>query len=88
MFDNLTNKLENIFSKLKSAPSLSEDQVDSGLKEIKQALKEDLINVFKVKKDKEKKDLEDLNNGPIKVITTITWDEEEEEELDEEDKID
>ena len=57
-------------------------------KEIKQALKEDLINVFKVKKDKEKNDLEDLNNGPTKVITTITWDEEEEEELDEEDKID
>ena len=38
MFDNLTNKLENIFSKLKSAPSLSEEQVDSGLKEIRQAL--------------------------------------------------
>lgn len=55
-------------------------------KEIKQVLKDDLINVFKVKKDKEKKDLEDLSNGPTKVITTITWD--EEEELDEEDKID
>ena len=40
MFNNLTNKLENIFSKLKSAPSLSEDQVDSGLKEIRQALLE------------------------------------------------
>ena len=40
MFDNLTNKLENIFSKLKSAPSLTEDQVDSGLKEIRQALLE------------------------------------------------
>ena len=40
MFDNLTNKLENIFSKLKSAPSLSEEQVDSGLKEIRQALLE------------------------------------------------
>ena len=38
MFKNLTNKLENIFSKLKSAPSLTEDQVDSGLKEIRQAL--------------------------------------------------
>ena len=42
--------------------------------------------MFKVKKDKEKNDLEDLNNGPTKVITTITWD--EEEELDKEDKID
>ena len=40
MFDKLTNKLENIFSKLKSAPSLSEEQVDSGLKEIRQALLE------------------------------------------------
>ena len=40
MIDNLTNKLENIFSKLKSAPSLSEEQVDSGLKEIRQALLE------------------------------------------------
>ena len=40
MFDNLTNKLENIFSKLKRAPSLNEEQVDSGLKEIRQALLE------------------------------------------------
>ena len=40
MFDNLTNKLENIFSKLKNAPSLSEEQVDSGLNEIRQALLE------------------------------------------------
>ena len=40
MFENLTNKLENIFSKLKKAPSLTEDQVDSGLKEIRQALLE------------------------------------------------
>ena len=40
MFENLTNELENIFSKLKKAPSLSEEQVDSGLKEIRQALLE------------------------------------------------
>ena len=38
MFENLTNKLEKIFSKLKSAPSLTEEQVDSGLKEIRLAL--------------------------------------------------
>ena len=38
MFENLTNKLENIFSKLKNAPSLTEEQVDSGLKEIRLAL--------------------------------------------------
>ncbi len=40
MFENLTNKLESIFSKLKSAPSLTENQVDSGLKEIRLALLE------------------------------------------------
>ena len=40
MFENLTNKLENIFSKLKKAPSLDEGQVESGLKEIRQALLE------------------------------------------------
>ena len=40
MFENLTNKLENIFSKLKKAPSLSEEQVDSGLTEIRKALLE------------------------------------------------
>ena len=40
MFENLTNKLESIFSKLKNAPSLTEEQVDSGLKEIRLALLE------------------------------------------------
>ena len=38
MFENLTNKLEGIFKKLKKAPSLSEVQVETGLKEIRQAL--------------------------------------------------
>ena len=40
MFENLTNKLESIFSKLKSAPSLTEEQVDTSLKEIRLALLE------------------------------------------------
>ena len=40
MFEKLTNKLESIFSKLKTSPSLNEEQVDSGLKEIRQALLE------------------------------------------------
>ena len=40
MFENLTNKLESIFSKLKKVPSLNEEQVDSGLKEIRLALLE------------------------------------------------
>jgi len=38
MFENLTNKLEGIFNKLKKAPSLNEGQVETGLKEIRQAL--------------------------------------------------
>jgi signal recognition particle subunit SRP54 len=40
MFENLTSKLEKVFSKLKSAPSLTEEQVDYGLKEIRLALLE------------------------------------------------
>ena len=40
MFENLTNKLEKIFSKLKQAPSLTKEQVDEGLKEVRQALLE------------------------------------------------
>ena len=40
MFENLTNKLETILSKLKNAPSLTKAQVDSGLKEIRLALLE------------------------------------------------
>ena len=40
MFENLTSKLEKVFSKLKQAPSLTEEQVESGLKEIRIALLE------------------------------------------------
>jgi signal recognition particle subunit SRP54 len=40
MFENLTDKLETIFSKLKKAPSINEEQVDAGLKEIRLALLE------------------------------------------------
>ena len=38
MFENLTNKFEEIFSSLKKAPSLNEKQVDEGLRGIRQAL--------------------------------------------------
>ena len=38
MFENLTNKLEGIFNNLRKAPSLNEAQVETGLKEIRQAL--------------------------------------------------
>jgi len=40
MFENLTNKFEEIFSSLKKAPSLNEVQVDEGLRKIRQALLE------------------------------------------------
>ena len=40
MFENLTNKFEEIFSSLKKAPSLNESQVDEGLRQIRQALLE------------------------------------------------
>ena len=40
MFENLTNKFEEIFSSLKKAPSLDEKQVDEGLENIRQALLE------------------------------------------------
>ena len=49
MFENLTNKLEKICSKLKSAPSLTEEQVDSGLKEIRLALLEADVSLPVVK---------------------------------------
>jgi len=40
MFENLTNKFEEIFSSLKKAPSLNEEQVNEGLRKIRQALLE------------------------------------------------
>ena len=38
MFENLTKKLEGILNNLKKAPSLNQAQVETGLKEIRQAL--------------------------------------------------
>ena len=40
MFENLTSKFEEIFISLKKAPSLYEDQVNEGLRKIRQALLE------------------------------------------------
>ena len=40
MFENLTNKFEEIFSSLKKSPSLDDKQVDEGLRNIRQALLE------------------------------------------------
>ena len=50
MFENLTNKLEEVFSSLKKAPSLDEKQVDEGLRGIRQALLEADVSL-KVSKD-------------------------------------
>ena len=40
MFENLTNKFEEVFSSLKKSPSLDEKQVDEGLRGIRRALLE------------------------------------------------
>ena len=50
MFENLTNKFEEIFSSLKKAPSLNESQVDEGLRKIRQALLEADVALPVVKK--------------------------------------
>ena len=49
MFENLTNKLEEVFSSLKKAPSLDEKQVDEGLRGIRQALLEADVSLDVVK---------------------------------------
>ncbi len=49
MFENLTNKFEEIFSSLKKVPSLDEKQVDEGLREIRLALLEADVSLEVVK---------------------------------------
>ena len=49
MFENLTNKFEEVFSSFKKAPSLDEKQVDEGLRAIRQALLEADVAVDVVK---------------------------------------
>ena len=50
MFENLTNKFEEIFSSLKKAPSLDQKQVDEGLRDIRKALLEADVALPVVKK--------------------------------------
>jgi len=50
MFENLTNKFEEVFSSLKKAPSLDEKQVDEGLRGIRKALLEADVTLDVVKK--------------------------------------
>ena len=45
MFENLTNKFEEIFSSLKKSPSLNEKQVDEGLRNIRTALLEADVSI-------------------------------------------
>ena len=54
MFENLTNKFEEIFSSLKKAPSLDEKQVDEGLRGIRLALLEADVSLDVVKEFIEK----------------------------------
>ena len=49
MFENLTNKFEEIFSSLKKAPSLDENQVDESFKNIRLALLEADVSLEVVK---------------------------------------
>lgn len=50
MFDNLSNRLQDIFSKLKSRGKLTEKEVDAAMREVRLALLEADVN-FKVVKD-------------------------------------
>jgi signal recognition particle subunit SRP54 len=50
MFDNLTNKLDNIFKKLRSKGVLTEDNINESLREVRLALLEADVN-FKVVKE-------------------------------------
>ena len=49
MFENLTNKFEGILDKFKKSPSLDENQVDEGLRLIRQALLEADVSLSVVK---------------------------------------
>jgi len=49
MFENLTNKFEEIFSSLKKSPSLDEKQVDEGLRNIRTAFLEADVSINVVK---------------------------------------
>ena len=66
MFENLTNKFEEIFSSLKKAPSLDEKQVDEGLRNIRQALLEADVSLSVAKEFIEKVKPKALGQGIIR----------------------
>ena len=81
MFENLTNKLETIFSKLKKSSSLNEEQVDAGLKEIRLALLEADVALSVTKEFIERIRLKALGQeilrsiSPGQMIVKIVYDE-------------
>jgi len=81
MFENLTNKLESIFSKLNKAPSLNKEQVDVGLKEIRLALLEADVALSVTKEFIEKIRVKALGQeilrsiSPGQMIVKIVYDE-------------
>ena len=50
MFDNLSDKLQNVFSGFRSKGKLTEEDIDAGIKEIRMALLEADVNLKVVKK--------------------------------------
>ena len=81
MFENLTNKFEEIFSSLKKAPSLSEAQVDEGLRGIRQALLEADVSIDVAKEFVEKIKPKALgkeivrSTSPGQMVVKIVYDE-------------
>jgi len=81
MFENLTNKFEEIFSSLKKAPSLDERQVDEGLRNIRQALLEADVSLPVVKEFIEKLKPKALgeeiirSTSPGQMVVKIVYDE-------------
>ena len=71
MFENLTNKFEEIFSSLKKAPSLDENQVDEGLRGIRQALIEADVSLDVAKEFIEKVKAKSFRSRNNKI--NITW---------------
>ena len=81
MFENLTNKFEEIFSSLKKLPSLDEKQVDEGLRNIRQALLEADVSLKVAKEFVEKVKPRALgqeiirSTSPGQMVVKIVYDE-------------
>ena len=81
MFENLTNKFEEIFSSLRKAPSLNEAQVDEGLRSIRQALLEADVSLDVAKEFIEKVKPKALgqeivrSTSPGQMVVKIVYDE-------------